>query len=94
MKKLFIIGGVLCSIAAMDLFAGQPANDNGKAQALSAYSTSINDTTPKKKGDTTSKKKDSAAFAYNTASYDTTPKKRDTTSKKKDTASFALLAKN
>jgi len=86
MKKLFIVGGVILSFSAANLLANGSFSSNGQAQVLSG--TMSNDTTPKKKGDTT-KKKDTVSFAYNTVVNDTTPKKGDTTSKKKDSIAFA-----
>jgi hypothetical protein len=83
MKKLLIVSGIILSFSAANLFANGAFN-NGQAQGLS----STNDTTPKKKGDTT-RKKDTASFAYNTVVNDTTPKKGDTTSRKKDSIAFA-----
>lgn len=90
MKKLLIVGGIILSFSAANLFANGSFNSNGQAQGLS--SNLGNDTTPKKKDTTT--KKDTSAFAYNAMVSDTTPKKGDTTTKKKDTLAFAYAVAN
>jgi hypothetical protein len=90
MKKLFIVGGIILSFSAANLFANGAFNSNSQAQALSSTMNIV--TTPKKKHDTT-KRKDTAAFAYNTVINDTTPKKGDTT-KRKDSIAFAYNTVN
>ena len=59
MKKLSIISGLFVSFTAVAMFAGTPANSNGKTQALYAYNAAGSDKLP-----TPSQSGKRALFAY------------------------------